>query len=133
MIQVAAITNTSALEIVGLEEQEYELRINGRGIGFAYLYVGETEIYIENVEISKNYTGYGYGRQFVEILKSLPNIERITGESVYSAIDFWIKFGAVYSEKEFDEYIESTDDFEDDKSPLVPFVIKINNKPNNLL
>ncbi|GAB6431063.1 hypothetical protein bcgnr5372_45630 [Bacillus luti] len=125
MIQVTANTNTSDLEIVGLEEQEYELRINGREIGFAYLYVEETEIYIENVEISQNYTGYGYGRQFVEILKSLPNIERITGESVYTAIDFWIKFGAVFSQKEFDEYIDSTEEIEDNISPLVPFVIEI--------
>ncbi|WP_336770021.1 hypothetical protein [Bacillus bombysepticus] len=126
-------SNESGLEIVCVLNQEFEIRFHEQQIGFAFLYIGEKEIYIENVEFSDEYTGKGFGRGFIEILKALPNIERITGESVYSAVDFWIKFGAIYSEKEFDEYIESDDDFEDDKSPLVPFVIKIYKKANNLL
>ncbi|MED2737669.1 GNAT family N-acetyltransferase [Bacillus toyonensis] len=114
--------NSDGYSIVRDYEVEFNLLYKGKVIGFAHLYEGADEIYIENIELSPEWQKKGHGKTYINILKSIPGIKRITGESVYSAINFWNKLKAKFDEKKFNDFIEADDD---DEGELVPFVINV--------
>lgn len=101
---------------------EFNLLYKGEVIGFANLYEGGNEIYIENIELSPEWQKKGHGKVYINILKSIPGIKRITGESVYSAVNFWHKLKAKFDEEKFNDFIEADDD---DEGELIPFAINI--------
>jgi ribosomal protein S18 acetylase RimI-like enzyme len=114
--------NLDGYSIVREYEVEFNLLFKGEVIGFAFLYEGKDEIYIENIELSDEWQNKGHGKTYINILKSIPGIKRITGESVYSAVNFWCKLKAKFNEEKFNEFIDADDD---DEGELIPFVINL--------
>lgn len=54
----------------------------------------------------------GYGRMFIEHLKSRQDIHRIKGQSIPLAVPFWYQMNAQFNETEFNEFIE--DEYDED-------------------
>lgn len=78
--------------------------------------VGSVEVkMIKSVEERK-----GYGKLFVEHLKSLDEVKEIWGESLPVSVPFWFKMGAKFEESVFNEFIEND---EHEEGFLVPFTI----------
>lgn len=55
---------------------------------------GKKEIYIDYIEIFREYRYKGYGREVIELLKE--EYEIIEGISVIDAIGFWKSIGCIY-------------------------------------
>ena len=54
----------------------------------------------------------GYGRMFIEHLKSRQDIHHIEGQSIPLAVPFWYQMNAKFNESEFNEFIE--DEYDED-------------------
>lgn len=94
-------------------------RLDGKTIVYGEAEFEQSEVYIkmmESIEKKK-----GYGRLFIEHLKSLPTIKEIWGEAIEDAVPFWYKIGAKLHPTEFERFINQ-DELEEDF--LLPFSIK---------
>lgn len=78
--------------------------------------IGSIEVkMIKSIEERK-----GYGKLFVQYLKSLPEVKEIWGESLPVSVPFWLKMGAKFEETSYEEFIKND---EHEEGFLVPFTI----------
>lgn len=73
--------------------------------------------------------GKGYGKEFIEYLKKLPNCLEIWGEATLEAIPFWSKMGAEFNDtvyKQYENHLNNGTPLEEDY--LLPFTINCINK-----
>lgn len=108
-----------------IEDTEYEIFAGDVCIGCAQIYMYVDEILIDNLDIFVAFQRKGYGKAIVEMLRRLPGIQSLRGESVPEAIPFWDKMGAVFAKGEMEEWLNAPDDKEFININLIPFVIKV--------
>ena len=89
------------------EEDQYDIRLGDIKIGDATLSMYSNCITIENIDIAEAYQGKGYGKEVVSMLKKMPGINCLIGDSVPEALTFWLKMGAVFDWGEL-ERLEET-------------------------
>lgn len=103
------------------EDEEYKIYHNDKHVGDAQIYLHEVEIKIDNIDIYPQFKFNGYGKKVIEMLKSIPSVRYLHGESVGAAMGFWTKMGALFDQKDLNEWIEADDNEYDG---LVGFTIK---------
>lgn len=94
---------------------------------FGEIDIGSDDAYIRMMKSVEK--GKGYGGQFIEYLKNLPQCVEIWGESILDAIPFWSKMGAEFNStiyKEYESYLKNGTSLEEDY--LLPFSIHCKNK-----
>ncbi|KQY90927.1 hypothetical protein ASD24_24320 [Paenibacillus sp. Root52] len=64
----------------------------------------------------------GYGRIFVDYLKTIPGIKELWGEALPEAVPFWQKVGASFDPMSYEHYLNNND--KNEEGFLVPFTIK---------
>lgn len=89
------------------EEDQYDILLGDIKIGDATLTMFSDCITIENIDIDEAYQGKGYGKEVVSMLKKMPGINMLIGDSVPEALPFWLKMGAVFDWGEL-ERLEET-------------------------
>lgn len=97
------------VQLVLIEEEEnlYEIRLTDVRIGEAILNRFETCITVENIDIDEAYQGKGYGKKVVEMLKAMPGVNMLIGDSVPEALPFWARMGAIFDWGELEDLEET--------------------------
>lgn len=103
------------------EEHSFAFLLNGSLIAMGEVAFEEDNSIeikmLETIEKKK-----GYGRMFVEYLKTIPGIVELWGESVPDAVPFWQKVGVQFEPTGFQQFIEAD---EHEEGFLIPFTIKL--------
>lgn len=110
----------SGTYIINIEEECYEIYRDDTKVGDASLYIYPDYVTVDNLDINDAYQGQGIGRDVVDLLKHLPGISAITGESVPDALPFWAKMGAIMDWRQMER-------LGDDDDSLVSFQISWRN------
>jgi len=109
----------SIWEIYQYSECPFIFRVNEKTLVYGEAEIGHGEVYIKMMESIEHKKGYG--RLFIEYLKSMPTIHEIWGESVENAVPFWFKMGAKLNPMLFERFLNE-EELEEDF--LLPFSIK---------
>lgn len=89
--------------LVLVEDEHHEIYRGQIKVGDATLYIYPNSVMIDNIEIDQNYQFQGIGRDVVELLKQMPGISSLTGDSVAEALPFWTKMGAMFDWGELED------------------------------
>lgn len=89
--------------LVHIEDEYHEIYRGQTKVGNASLYIYPNSVMIDNIEIDENYQFQGIGRAVVELLKQMPGISALTGDSVAEALPFWNKMGAMFDSGDLDD------------------------------
>lgn len=111
----------SGTYIVYIEDEFHDIYRDDTKVGDATLYIYPEHVMVDNIDIHETYQGQGIGRDVVTLLRRLPGISAITGDSVPSALPFWAKMGAILDSSDMDSLDE------DDDESLVSFEISWRN------
>lgn len=85
----------SGTYLVCIEDEFFDIYRDATRVGDASIYIYPDFVTVDNIDIDEAYQGQGIGRDVVNLLKNLPGISIITGDSVPAALPFWAKMGAV--------------------------------------
>ena len=105
---------------IGKGADNYKIEVSGNEVGVVSTSLTNRGLYIEYIEIDKEFQGYGYFREALIRVLNLYSESRLSGMSTADAEPKWRGLGAVL-EIEKDEDIETYDEI----GECIPFELEL--------